>query len=667
MKKCGTDKVRNFVVAGHAGAGKTSLADLMLYKAGAVTRLGSVDQGTSVSDFRGEEQERKGSIFSAALNCPWNGHHFFFLDTPGYPDFCAEAIGALSIADLVLIVVDANLGIGPGTLRAWKQARDAGIPRVFFINGCDREQADYEGVLAAIQESYGATVCLPFTVPVGEKEGLSGVTGVLTEGAEGVDGYREALLDTVAESDDALMEKYLDQGALTPAELSSGLHAGMLAGSIVPVFCGSATKDIGVSELMNALCDLCPVPTAAAPVPCEKGTIDRASAEPYARVFKSVNDPFIGQLTFFRVYSGVFKADGEFYNATRGAKERVAALFHINGKEQSPVTEAGPGEIIAVAKLKSTHLLDVLALKATDVRPALPPYPQPTMAYAVFGASQGDEDKIGTGLQRLMAEDMTFRLERNAETRQTVIRGMGDQHLHLMVSRLKSDFKVEVTLDTPKVPYRETVTGPGSAQFRHKKQTGGHGQFAEVHLRVEPLATAEFEFANEVVGGNVPKNFIPAIEKGVLETMHRGPLARSKVINVKAIVFDGKYHPVDSSEMAFKIAARGAFRAAMAEARPIILEPIMSIKIFFPEQYMGDITGDLNSRRGRILGMDREEGMQVLSAEMPLAETFTYPPQLRSITQGRGYCELKFERYEPVPSQLAAKIQEEAAKEAEEE
>ncbi len=667
MKKCGTEKVRNFVVAGHSGAGKTTLADLMLYKAGVVTRLGSVDQGTSVSDFRAEEQERKGSIFSAALNCPWNGHHFFFIDTPGYPDFCADAIGAMSIADLVLIVVDANLGIGPGTLRAWKQARDAGIPRVLFINGCDREQADYEGVLTALQESYGATVCLPFTVPVGEKDALSAVTSVLADGSEGVDEYREALLDTIAESDDALMEKYLGEGVLTPAELSRGLHTGMLAGTIVPVFCGSAAKDIGVTELMNALCDLCPEPTAAARVPCEKGEIERSSDEPYARVFKSVNDPFIGQLTFFRVYSGVFKADGDFYNATHSAKERVAVLFHINGKEQSPVTEAGPGEIVAVAKLKNTSLLDVLALKPTDVRPLAPPYPQPTMAYAVFAASQGDEDKIGTGLHRLMAEDLTFRLERNPETRQTVIRGMGDQHLHLMVSRLKNDFKIEVTLGIPKVPYRETVTGPGSAQFRHKKQTGGHGQFAEVHLRVEPLSTAEFEFANEVVGGNVPKNFIPAIEKGVVETMHRGPLARSKVINVKAIVFDGKYHPVDSSEMAFKIAARGAFRAAMAEAKPIILEPIMSIKIFFPEQYMGDITGDLNSRRGRILGMDREESMQVLSAEMPLAETFTYPPQLRSITHGRGYCELKFERYEPVPAQLAVKIQEEAAKEAEEE
>jgi elongation factor G len=667
VKTCGTDKVRSFVLAGHSGAGKTTLADLMLFKAGAVSRLGSVDQGTSVSDFRPEEQDRKGSIYAAALNCAWNGHHFFFLDTPGYPDFCGDAIGALSVADFVLIVVDANLGIGPGTLRAWKLAKDAGIPRAFFINGCDREQADYEGVLAAIQESYGATVCVPFTVPVGEKDKLSGVVNVLDPNAAGVDAYREAVMDTVAGADDALMEKYLDEGKLSAEELNRGLHQALFSGAIVPVLCGSAGKDVGVAELLNALCDLCPPPTAGAPVPCEKGAIDRTAAEPYARVFKSVNDPFIGQLTFFRVYSGTFRSDSEFLNATRGARERVGALFHINGKEQSPVEAAGAGEIVAVAKLKNTGMLDVLAQKSTDVRPVAPPYPQPTMAYAVFAASQGDEDRIGTGLQRLAAEDMTFQIERNPETRQIVIRGMGDQHLTLMVSRLKRDFKVEVTLGTPKVPYRETVTAVGSAQFRHKKQTGGHGQFAEVHLRVEPLPGAEFEFANEVVGGNIPKNFIPAVEKGVVEAMLRGPLSHSKVINFRAVVFDGKYHPVDSSEMAFKIAARGAFRAAMAEARPILLEPIMSVKVIFPDQYMGDITGDLNSRRGRILGMDREEGMQVVNADIPLAETFTYPPQLRSITQGRGTCEMKFSRYEPVPTQIALKVQEEAKKEAEEE
>ena len=667
MKECAADKVRNFVLAGHAGAGKTTLADLMLFKSGVVSRRGSVDQNTSVSDFREEEQERKSSMFSAVLNCPWNDHHFFFSDTPGYPDFCGDVISAIRVSDMVVIVVDAALGIGPGTIRAWQQGRNHGIPRAFFINGCDREQADYEGVLAAIRESYGRTVCLPFTTPVGEGSAFSAVTSVLSEDAEGVDDVREAIMDTVAESDEELMEKYLEEGELSPEEINSGLHLAILDGSIVPVFCGSAEKDIGVSEMMDALCELCPAPTAAAPVSCEAGELDRSSSDPLGYVFKSVNDPFIGQLTFMRVYSGVFKADSEIYNATKGVKERVGSLMHINGKEQEGVSEAGPGEIVAIAKLKNTGLLDVLAGKATDIRLAPPVYPQPTMSYAVFAAAKGDEDKIGTGLHRLCAEDPTFKVERSQETRQTVISGMGDQHLGLMVSRLKKEFKVEVNLETPKVPYRETVTGVGSAQYRHKKQTGGHGQFAEVHLRLEPLPDEDFVFDNEVVGGNIPKNFIPAVEKGVVETMQDGPLAGCKVINVKAVVFDGKHHPVDSSEMAFKIAARGAFRAAMTQAKPIILEPIMTLKIMFPEEYMGDISGDLNSRRGRILGMNVEEGMQVVDAEVPLAETFTYSTQLRSITQGRGSFEMTFNRYEPVPSQLAAQIQEAARKESEEE
>ncbi|MBN2452618.1 MAG: elongation factor G [Lentisphaeria bacterium] len=667
MKSCLPGNVRNFVLAGHAGAGKTTLADLMLFKSGAVTRRGSVDQRSSVSDFRPEEQERKSSIFSSALNCPWQEHHFFFIDTPGYPDFCGEAIGAIRVADLVLIVVDAALGIGPGTIRAWQQARDFGIPRAFFINGCDRDQADYPGILDAIRHAYGTTVCIPFTVPAGEKAGLTGVTSVLGADAEGVDEIREALMDTVAESEEALMEKYLEEGALSPEEVAQGLHTSILKGAIVPIFCGSAEKDIGVAELMDGLCSLCPAPTRGAPVPCVEGELDRSSGDGLAYVFKSVTDPFIGQLTFLRVYSGTFSSDSELLNVTQGARERVGALLHINGKEQVSVDQAGPGEIIALAKLKNTRLLDVLATRTTPVRLQPPRYPQPTMSYAVFAASKGDEDKIGSGLQRLAGEDPTFRIDRNAETRQIVINGMGDQHLNLMIGRLKSEFRAEVTLETPRVPYRETVTAVGSAQYRHKKQTGGHGQFAEVHLRLEPLPEGEFEFDNEVVGGNIPKNFIPAVEKGVVEALQRGPLSGSKVINVKAVVFDGKYHAVDSSEMAFKIASRGAFRGAMAQARPIILEPIMTLKILFPDEYMGDISGDLNSRRGRILGMDREEGMQVVHAEVPLAETYTYSMQLRSITQGRGSFEMRFDRYEPVPAQIAATIQAAAQKEEEDE
>ncbi|MCK5804124.1 MAG: elongation factor G [Lentisphaeria bacterium] len=667
MKNCAAENVRNFVLAGHAGAGKTSLADLMLFKGGDAPRLGSVDEGTSVSDFRDEEKQKKSSIFSAAMHCPWKDGHFFFVDTPGYPDFCGDAIAAMGVTDMVIIVVDAVAGIGPGSRQAWRVARDRGVPRAFFINGCDRDQADYDGVLAQIQQNYGATVCLPYTIPLGAKTDFSGVACILDSEEGDAADLREALMDTVAESDDDLMEKYLDEGELTPEEITKGLHAAVANGGYVPVFAGSAAKDIGIEELMDGITAVCPSPLAGAPVALVEGELDRTSADAVAYVFKSINDPFIGQLTLLRVYSGTFDADSELQNVTQGDKERVGALLQVNGKDQDTVDSAGPGEIVAIAKLKNTKVGDVLAKKRGTIQFAPLQFPVPTMSYAIFSVGKGDEDKIGSGLHRFCTEDATFTVDRNAETHQTVINGMGDQHINIMIGRLKDEFKVEVRLETPKIPYRETIMGTGAAVYRHKKQTGGHGQFAEVHLRLEPLPDQDFEFAKEVVGGNIPKNFIPAVEKGVVETMVSGPLANCKVINVRAVVFDGKHHPVDSSEMAFKIAARGAFRDAMTQAKPCLLEPIMKLKITFPEEYVGDISGDLNSRRGRILGMNMEEGMQVVNADVPMAETFSYSTQLRSLTHGRGSFEMQFDRYEMVPSQLSKEIMAEAAKEHEEE
>lgn len=656
MKNCAAENIRNFALAGHAGAGKTTLADLLLFKSGIVSRLGSVDDGTSVSDFRDEEKEKKSSIFTAALHCPWKDHHFFFTDTPGYPDFCGEAINAMAVADTVLIVVDAALGIGPGTLRAWKLARDNKQPRAFVINGIDRDQANFEALLDTLRSTYS---CTPLTLPAD-----GGVASVL---AGDMPEALETLTEAVAESDEELLETFFDAGELTEEQLHAGLRKGIAAGDIVPVFSCSAAKDLGVAELMDALVKLFPSPVSLPALPIEDGELDRTDKLAVGHVFKSVTDPFVGQLTYLRIYSGTISVDAELVNLDKKSKERFGSIMHVIGKEQSQTETAGPGEIIALAKLKNTSLGDTLAGHSANITFIPPAYPIPTMSYAVFAVNKGDEDKIGSGLNRLAAEDFTFQVRRDAETHETVISGMGDQHLAVMVNRLKHEFRVEVDLQTPRVPYRETITATGQAQYRHKKQTGGHGQFAEVHLRLEPLPEGEFEFANEVVGGNVPKNFIPAIEKGIVETLSSGPLANSKVIGVKAIVYDGKHHAVDSSEMAFKIAARSAFRDAMSKSKPIILEPIMAVKITFPEEYMGDISGDLNTRRGRILGMDMVEGMQVLSAEMPLAETYSYSTQLRSITQGRGSFEMAFERYEPVPSQLATKIQEEAAKEAEEE
>jgi len=660
------------VLAGHAGSGKTTLADLILFKAGMVGRCGSVDNGTSVSDFRPEEQERKASIYTGVLHAPWKDGHLYILDTPGNSDFCGEAMNAINISDLMVLVVDAMLGIGPGTIRAWKQATERNMPRMIFINGCDRDQANYATLLETIQHNYGATTCIPCTLPVGEKAALSAVVSVLAEDApESAQSYKQAIIDAVAESDEALMEKYFEAGELTPAELSAGLRKAVLGGSLILMFAGSAAKDIGISEFLDTVLACGPSPLDPIPLRLDEGEVNRTATDSLGYVFKSVNDSFIGQMNYVRILSGLFKSDSEILNITKSGKERVGNLLLVQGKEQTPVTEAGPGEIVAVVKLKNTGLNDLLGSKAVDSKFSPVNYPQPTTAYAVSATAKGEEDKLGAGLQRLAAEDPTIHIDRNAEIRQTVVNCMGDQQINLMVSRLKNDFKVAVTLETPRIPYRETVTGAGTAQFRHKKQSGGHGQFAEVHLRIEPFTSEdgseEFLFANEVVGGNIPKNYIPAIEKGVTETRLAGPLSRSRVINFKATVFDGKYHDVDSSEMAFKIATRGAFREAMAKAKPMLLEPIMSLRIVFPDEYMGAISGDLNSRRGRILGMDRDDALQVVNAELPLVEVYSYPTQLRSMTQGRGRFEMKFDRYDPVPSQLAAKIQAEAARQLEEE
>jgi len=674
VKDCAVKNIRNFMLAGHAGAGKTLLAELMLNKGGVTTRVGSVEQGTCVSDFRDEEKERQSSIYTTSLHCPWKDGHFFFTDTPGYADFCGEVIAAARAADMVVIVVDATAGIGTGTIRAWREARENNIPRAFFINGLDRDQASFANTLNALQNSYGATTCVPFTMPVGERANLSGVVNVLTatdvpaevEGALAT--YREALMDTVAESDEELMMRYLDGEELSETEISEGLHAAIADGSVVPVFTGSVSKDIGVEELMDGIANLFPDPVKGRALAGEGGEIARgdADAAPVGLVFKSVQDPFIGQLNYIRIYSGTFRSDSEMVNLSSG-KERFGSLLLPNGKEQETVATAGPGEIVAVAKLKQTGLGNTLGARAGGTAFAPIEFPQPTMSYAVYAVKSGEEEKISQGLSRLSEEDPTIRIERNQETKQMLVRGMGDQHLSNVVNRLKTMFKVEVDLRTPKVPYRETITATGSAQYRHKKQTGGHGQFAEVHLRLEPLADAEYEFDNEVSGGNIPRNFIPAVEKGVVEAMADGPMAGCRVINMKAIVYDGKHHAVDSSEMAFKIAARGAFRDAMANAKSILLEPIMRLRILFPEEYMGDVSGDLNSRRGRILGMEHEEGLQVVLAEVPMAETFSYSTQLRSITQGRGTFEMAFERYESVPSNLTQEIQAAAARAREEE
>ncbi|MFO7821834.1 MAG: elongation factor G [Lentisphaeria bacterium] len=667
------NQIRNFVLAGHAGSGKTLLSDLMLHKSGAVKRLGKVDEGTSVSDYRPEEQERKSSMYATPLHCNWKDACLSFVDTPGYADFFGETLASIDVADTVLITVNASTGLEMGAIRAWKAAREAGIPRAFVINRLDHEQAEYDQTLATIRETYGTTTCIPFTVPVGTKAEFNAVVNVLTatdvpdEVSAAVAEYKEALMDTVAESDEELMTKYLEGEELSEEEISRGLHQAIQQADIVPIFAASAEKDVGVEELMNGVVNLFPDPITNRKVQLTDGEFECTadSDETLGFVFKSVSDPFVGQLTFMRIYSGTFTGDSDIVNVSTGDKERMGSMLLVNGKNQENIDTAGPGQVVAIAKLKSAALNHTLSTKSTDKVIAPIEFPKPVMSYAVYPENKGDDEKINSALARICDEDPTLNLDRNPETHETVLSGLGELHLQNAINRMKEAAKVEVDLRTPKVPYRETITAVGDAHYRHKKQSGGHGQFAEVYMRVEPLAEEEYDFVSEVVGGNIPKNFIPAVEKGVKEGSVKGPLANCKVINFRAVVYDGKHHPVDSSEMAFKIAGRGAFREAIKNGKAKLLEPIMKMRIIFPDEYMGDISGDLNSRRGRIMGMDREEGMQVVNASVPLSEAFSYATQLRSLTHGKGTFEMEFDSYETVPSNLQQQIQ--AAAETEEE
>lgn len=660
MKITDTKNIRNFVIAGHNGSGKTSLCDLMLFKAGAVERLGSVDTGTSVSDFTTDEQEKRSSIYSAFLNCKWNNHHFFFTDTPGYGEFIGEVTSSFRSCGFALITVDGVDGIQFGVTRAFKYAKNFGIPKMVFINRLDREMADFDNVLSQLQETYGATVCVPFTLPVGKEDGITKVVHVLrTPDSEipdalkaDVSKYREQLMDTVAEADEELMERYLGGEALTDAELAKGLHEAIFSGALVPVFAGVTAKDIGVTELMNGFVNLMPNPLERVRKAADGAVLQpKEDGDAAAFVFKSAIDPFIGQMAYVRVLTGTLKSNSDMYNLNTKNKERVGQLVLLNGKTQTPVESACPGCVCGIAKLKGTKTGDTIGESLTNNHPmSKQEYPAPVIEFAFSAAKSGDEDKIVSGFQRLAECDPTLIIERCDETHEMLIRGMGEQHIMNAVKSLKALSKVDVVLTLPKIPYRETITAKGEAAFRHKKQSGGHGQFAEVHLRIEPAE--EFEFVNAIVGGTIPKNYIPAVEKGVHEAMARGPLAGCVVEKMKVTVFDGKYHDVDSSEMAFKIATRKAFKDAMAKARPVLMEPIMNVKIMIPEAYTGDINGNLNHKRGRILGMSMEEGMQVLEAEVPRAEIQKYATELRSMTQGRGSHEVSFARYEIVPANV---------------
>ncbi|WP_422447020.1 elongation factor G [Thermoanaerobacterium sp. DL9XJH110] len=685
MKSYKSDMIRNVSLIAHSGAGKTSVAEAMLYCSGAVDRLGRIDEGNTTCDYDPEEIKRRISISTAVAPCEWKGHKINILDTPGYFDFVGEVKSALRVVDSAVIVTCAVSGVEVGTEQVFKYADDANLPRVFFINKMDRENANFQKVLDQIRQFFGQKA-VPFQLPIGAEAAFKGVVDIVHQKAftfEGkevkecpipedlkaeMENYRSMIVEAVAETDDELLTKYLEGEELTDDEVQKGLRQGVMTGQIYPILCGSALTNRGIQLLLDTICDYMPSPQDK---PAEKGMNPvtkqeetrecRVDAPFSGLVFKTMADPFVGKLTLFKVFSGSLKSDSLVYNATKGETEKFGQLYVMRGKKQESVGEVVAGDIAAVAKLQYTSTGDTLSDREHPVVLAGIEFPKPVLAMAVQPKAQGDEEKISAGLSRLMEEDKTFEVIKNTETGQLLVSGMGEIHLEVLAGKLANKFGTEVVLDVPRVPYRETIRATVKVEGKHKKQSGGRGQYGHVWLELSPLDSEDgFEFEDKIFGGAVPKQYIPAVEKGIREALKEGVLAGYPVVGVKAVLYDGSFHPVDSSEMAFKIAASMAFKKGAAQAKPVLLEPIMNIEVVVPETYMGDIIGDLNKRRGRVMGMELRDGVQHIKAQVPMAEMFRYATDLRSMTQGRGSFTSEFSHYEEVPSQLAEKIIQEA-------
>ncbi|MGD0649803.1 MAG: elongation factor G [Verrucomicrobiia bacterium] len=672
-------KVRAVAVVGHASSGKTSLIDSTLFMAKAVPTHGRVANGTSVADCLPDEIERKITIHAKPLHCKWQDYQVYLLDTPGVADFYGDTMAAIRAADAAIVVVDGVNGVEIGTRRIWKLLDEMQKPRLIFVSKLNKENSDFFRCIEQIRGAFGKN-CIPFELPVGKEAGFSKVVNLRTTPeaevpAELRDQFKSAhdsLEEAAAEQDDKLLEEYLGGQKLTVDEITNGTRVGVARGATVPIYCGCAEKEIGLRQLLDGVTALLPSPIDRGPVSSENGEkIEPKADAPFSGfVFKATVDPYAGHLAYVRVYSGTLRADLDVLNATRGGKERVPQLLRLQGRTQTVVADAGPGEIVALAKLKDTHINNTLCDPSRKI--TFPPirFPRPVMSFAVHPHTQKDEEKISLALHRLIEEDATFHMERNPNTKELVISGMGDMHLAVVVDNLKRRLGVNVDLSTPKVDYKETITGRGDGHYKHKKQSGGRGQYGEAYVKVEPQERGKgFEYVDEVVGGAIPRNFIPAVEKGCVEAMLGGVVAGYPVVDVRAIVYDGSYHDVDSSEISFKIAGLHAFKDAMSKARPVLLEPIMNVTVYVPDQYMGDITGDLNHRRGRITTVEPADGLQAIKAQVPQAEVFKYSSELRSMTGGRGSFELEFSHYEQVPQHIAQKViaEAQAAKKAEQE
>ncbi len=678
MKAYATDKIRNVALLGHSSNGKTTLTEAILFATGVTSRQGKVTEGNTVSDFEKQEISREVSIGTSVVPIEWNNLKFNILDTPGYFDFIGEMYGAKRASEGSVLLIDASSGIEVGTEKAWKNLEKYSTPRLIFLNKMDKEDIDFDKLLDQIQAELGNKI-VPFSLPIGLGESFKGFTSVLDEKAyeysgktrkelpltddqqARVDEIKEILMERIAETSEELMEKYFEGEEFTREEIDKGIKEGVSTGDLVPLIVGSAEKTIAADFLLDLLGKYIPSPADVGSV---KGTqngkeIERKVdvSEPFsAIVFKTIVDPFVGKLSMFKVVSGKITRDTDLYNSTKEQSEKLPSLFLLRGKNQIEVSEIQAGDIGATSKLAHTQTGDTLCDKNNQTLYETISYPQPTLFKAVEPKNKGDEEKIGTSLNRMMDEDPTFVIERNTETKQLLIGGQGSVQLSVIVDKLKQNFGVEVVLYSPKIAYRETIKGNATVQGKHKKQSGGAGQYGDVHMRFEP-SEEEFEFSQEIFGGAVPRNYWPAVEKGIRESLEQGVLAGCPVVNIKATLLDGTYHDVDSNEMAFKLAAQIAFRKGMEAAKPILLEPIMKVEVSIPDDYMGDVMGDMNKRRGRILGMEQQnDGTQKITAEAPHSELFEYAIDLRAMTQAKGSFTMEFSKYEEVPSIIAEKI-----------
>jgi len=690
VKDFQTGQIRNVVFGGHGGTGKTTLLEALLYNLKETTRMGTVEQGSTVSDYNDDEIERQISLNTSLGHGIWRDTKLNIMDTPGYSDFFGEVVGGMRVSDSAFVVVSATSGVEVGTDMVWQRAIERNVPRFIILNKIDRENIEFDNVIEGLVESFGHQVVLAqFPVECGpnfhqivdllrmkmltfEKGGKGEFKEeeIPADLKEKADELQLKLIEAVAESDEALMEQYFEAGSLTEDEFRGGLKKAVSEDTLFPVFCVSATENIGVKRLLDVMVNFCPAPDELGEIPAEDDKMVKvdSNGKTSMLVFKTLSEKHMGELSYFKVYSGSVKTGDELVNSVGGHTERMGQLFVMNGKNKQNVDELQAGDIGAVVKLKNTHTSNTLSAKSDPVVFPAIRFPEPIIRSAINPKAKGDEEKISHGLHVLHEEDPTFFYHIDSELHQTIVSGQGEMHLQIILKRLKQKFGVEVEEEEPRIPYRETIKKKASSQGKYKKQSGGRGQYGDCHLRLEPMPRGEkFEFKDEVVGGVIPNKFIPAVEKGVVEIMARGVLAGYPVVDVRVAVYDGSYHNVDSSEMAFKMAASLGFKKAFSEAKAILLEPIYDVEVRVPDEYMGDVMGDISGRRGKIMGMDAEGRFQVINAKVPLGELYRYSTTLRSITQGRGIHSRTFSHYEEVPSEAADKIIEQAKKEKEEE